>query len=336
MRQYIVRRLLAFPVVVLAVSILVFILVRIGGSPIGLYLQPGMTQHEVAQLKLRYHLTDPLPVQYMYWLGGVLRGDFGWSAVAAAPVAQAFPGKLAATAELAVAAGVVAVVIGVSLGTFAAKRRNRASDQLARVFAVGGASMPSFWFGILLLIVFFARLRWFPTGRYEIAVWQSIPHPTGLYFVDAILAGSVTALTDAIWHLVLPAVVLGYTSAAIIVRMMRSSLIEELGRDYVEAARAKGLPERLVLRRHARRNALIPTVTVIGLAVGVLFEGTVVVETIFQWPGIGRWMGRAVLGGDGATIMAYVLFISVSYLTVNLIVDIMYGYFDRRVTQRTE
>lgn len=331
MRQYIVRRLLALPFVVLAVTILVFVLTRVGGSPIGLYLEPGMTDQEVAQLQARFHLNDPLPLQYLYWLGGVVRGDLGWSAVSAAPVTQAFPSKLAATAELAVAAGVVAVALGIWLGTFAARRRNRPSDQLARVFAVGGASMPTFWFGILVLIVFWAQLGWFPSGRADPTVWQSISHPTGLYSIDAILATDVRALMDALWHLSLPAVVLGYTTAAIIVRMMRSSLVEELGQDYVDAVRAKGLSEGLVVRRHARRNALIPTVTVIGLSIGILFEGTVVVESIFSWPGLGQWMAQAVLGGDNATILAYVLFTSVVYLLVNLTVDVMYGYLDRRV-----
>lgn len=334
MRQYIVRRLLALPLLVLAVTVLVFILTRVGGSPIGAYLTPGMTQEEISQLEDRFHLDDPLPLQYVYWASGVLRGDLGWSAVAAAPVRQVFPQKFAATAELAGAAGLVAVVMGISLGTFSATRRNRLPDQLTRVFAVGGASMPTFWFGVIVLIVFWAQLGWFPSGRSNPTVWESIPHPTGLYTVDAVLAVDLRALMDALWHLTLPAVVLGYTTAAIIARMMRSSLIEELGQDYVDAARAKGLPERLVLRRHARRNALIPTVTVIGLSLGILFEGTVVVETIFAWPGLGQWLADGVLSGDEATVLAYVIFTSVVFLLVNLLVDVLYGYLDRRVVVR--
>jgi peptide/nickel transport system permease protein len=145
------------------------------------------------------------------------------------------------------------------------------------------------------------------------------------------MAGSWQALRDAIWHLVLPAITLGLATTAIITRMMRSSLVEELNEDYVDAARAKGLPERLVLKRHARRNALIPTMTVIGLSFGFLLQGTVVVEIIYQWPGLGRWLADAVLRGDQATIMAYVLFTSVLFLTVNLAVDIIYAYLDRRV-----
>jgi peptide/nickel transport system permease protein len=290
-----------------------------------------MTPEEVEQLEERYGLNEPLPVQYVAWAGGVLRGDLGWSGVAVAPVTAVFGDKLTATMELATAAGIVAVTLGITLGTFAGARRDRLPDHLTRVFSVSGSSMPDFWFAILLLIVFWVYLGWFPIGRSTPAIWASIAHPTGLYTVDSLMAGSWQAFQDAIWHLVLPAMTLGLATTAIITRMMRSSLVEELNEDYVDAARAKGLPERLVLKRHARRNALIPTVTVIGLSFGFLLQGTVVVEILYQWPGMGRWLADAVLRGDQATIMAYVLFTSVLFLTVNLAVDILYAYLDRRV-----
>jgi peptide/nickel transport system permease protein len=232
---------------------------------------------------------------------------------------------------LATFSAIVAVSLGIALGTFGGARRNRWPDHLTRVFSISGASMPIFWFAILLLILFWVNLGWFSTGRSDPAIFSSIAHPTGVYTFDALLAGNARALLDAFHHLILPAATLGFGATAIIARMMRSSLVEELGEDYVDAARAKGLPERLVLRRHARRNALIPTVTVIGLGFGFLLQGTVVVEIIFRWPGLGRWMADAVLRGDQATIMAYVLFTSVLFLTVNLVVDIMYAYLDRRV-----
>jgi peptide/nickel transport system permease protein len=330
-RDYVLRRLLVLPFLVLVTTLIVFALIRVGGSPVGAYIEPGMSAEEVQRIEERFGLDEPLPVQYVAWLAGVFRGELGWSAVASAPVSAVFPRKLAATAELAVAAGFVAVAIGISLGTFAARRRDRWPDQVTRVLAVSGASMPTFWFGIVMLIIFWAGFGWFPIGRSDTAMWASIGHPTGLYTVDAILAGSMRALVDALWHLALPAIVLGYTTTAIIARMMRSSLIEELGQDYVDAARAKGLPERLVVRRHARRNALMPTITVIGLTFGILIEGTVVVEIIFVWPGLGRWLSDAVLQGDQATTLAYVLFTSVVFLFLNLIVDVAYAYLDRRV-----
>jgi peptide/nickel transport system permease protein len=330
-RDYLIRRPMVLPILLIGVSIIVFALTRIGGSPIGIYLSHEMTPEEVEQLEDRYGLNDPLPVQYLAWAGGVLRGDLGWSGVAVAPVTTVFPSKLTATMELATAAGLVAVTLGVTLGTFAGARRDRLPDHLTRVFSVSGSSMPDFWFAIMLLIIFWVYLGWFPVGRSTPAIWASIAHPTGLYTVDSLMAGSWQAFRDAIWHLVLPAITLGLATTAIITRMMRSSLVEELNEDYVDAARAKGLPERLVLKRHARRNALIPTITVIGLSFGFLLQGTVVVEIIYQWPGLGRWLADAVLRGDQATIMAYVLFTSVLFLTVNLAVDIIYAYLDRRV-----
>jgi peptide/nickel transport system permease protein len=322
---------MVLPILLIGVSLIVFALTRIGGSPIGIYLSHEMTPEEVEQLEERYGLNEPLPVQYVAWAGGVLRGDLGWSGVAVAPVTAVFGDKLTATMELATAAGIVAVTLGITLGTFAGARRDRLPDHLTRVFSVSGSSMPDFWFAILLLIVFWVYLGWFPIGRSTPAIWASIAHPTGLYTVDSLMAGSWQAFQDAIWHLVLPAMTLGLATTAIITRMMRSSLVEELNEDYVDAARAKGLPERLVLKRHARRNALIPTVTVIGLSFGFLLQGTVVVEILYQWPGMGRWLADAVLRGDQATIMAYVLFTSVLFLTVNLAVDILYAYLDRRV-----
>ncbi len=330
-RDYVLRRLLVLPLLIVGTSIIVFSLTRIGGSPIGIYLSHEMSQDEVAQLEERFHLDDPLPVQYLFWASGVVRGDLGWSGVAAAPVTQVFPTKLAASMELAIAAAIVAVALGLALGTYAGARRNRLPDHLTRIFSISGASMPLFWFAILLLIVFWVNLGWFPVGRSDADIFGRIAHPTGLYTVDALLAGDLAALRDALWHLTLPAITLGYGATAIIARMMRSSLVEELQEDYVDAARAKGLPERLVLKRHARRNALIPTVTVIGLTFGFLLQGAVVAEIIFQWPGLGRWMADAVLRGDQATIMAYVLFTSVLFLFVNLAVDVVYAYLDRRV-----
>jgi peptide/nickel transport system permease protein len=258
----------------------------------------------------------------------------GWSAVAAAPVVDVFRQRIPASFELGAFAALWAVTLGVGLGTFAARRRNRVGDQVAGVMAVGGASMPTFWLGIVLLIIFWSYLGWFPHGRSDPEIWNSIPHPTNFYTIDAILAGSFSAFKDALWHLVLPALTLGYAAVGIVTRMMRSSLLEEMGKDYVDAARARGLPENLVVRRHARRNAFIPTITVIGLSIGIMFEGTVVVETIFGWPGLGSWMASSVLSGDQGTTLAFVIFTSVLFVTINMVVDVMYGYLDRRVALR--
>jgi peptide/nickel transport system permease protein len=251
-----------------------------------------------------------------------------------APVVDVFRSKIPASFELGFFAALWAVTLGIGLGTFSARRRNKMSDQVTSVFAVGGASMPTFWLGIVLLIIFWSYLGWFPHGRSDPDIWASMAHPTGFYVIDSLLAGRIDGVRDALWHLVLPALTLGYAAVGIVTRMMRSSLLEEMGKDYVDAARARGLPERLVVRRHARRNAFIPTITVIGLSVGIMFEGTVVVETIFGWPGLGSWMADSVLSGDQATTLAFVIFTSILFLCVNLMVDVTYGYLDRRVMLR--
>ena len=311
LRDYILRRLVVLPILIIGVSIVVFTLTRVGGSPICIYLSHEMSPSEVAEIKARFNMDKPVWTQYLYWIRGIFQGDFGWSGVAAAPVSDVFPIKLAATMELAFCAGLVALFLGITLGTYAGARRNRLPDHITRIIAVSGASMPQFWFGIILLIIFWANLGIAPIGRSDATIFASIGHPTGLYTIDSIIAGSPKALWDAIWHLILPALTLGFGATAIIARMMRSALVEELQQDYVDSARAKGLAERIVIKRHARRNALVPTVTVIGL---------------------GRWMADSVLRGDQATLMTYVLFTSILFLMVNLIVDVVYANLDRRVT----
>jgi ABC-type dipeptide/oligopeptide/nickel transport system permease component len=210
-------------------------------------------------------------------------------------------------------------------------RRNKAPDHAARFFSILGASTPTFWFGLLLLIPFYLWLDWFPIGRSTPEIFDTIAHPTGLYTVDSVVSLNPTAMWDSIRHIILPAVVLGFGAMAIIVRMMRSSMVETMSEEYVDAARAKGLPEKLVIKRHARRNALVPTATVIGLSFGFLLQGAVAVELIFRWPGLGQWVTSAILSGDQATIMAYVLITSLIFMLINLTVDIAYAYLDRRV-----
>jgi ABC-type dipeptide/oligopeptide/nickel transport system permease component len=278
---------------------------------------------------------DPLPMQYVAWLGGVLRGDLGWSGVSVAPVSEVLPARFVATMELALYGMLLAVLFGVSLGTFAGARRNRVADHLTRVLTVSGASLPLFWFALLMLILFYVVWPIAPVGRFDEDTYSQIVHFTGFYSLDAVLNLNGAALLDAFHHLALPALVLAFEGMAVIARMMRSSLVEELGEDYVDSARAKGLSERHVIRRHARRNALVPTVTVIGLSLGVLLQGSVVVEIVFRWPGLGQWATDAVLRGDRATIMAFVLVTSLVFLFINLVVDVVYAYLDRRVVLGT-
>jgi peptide/nickel transport system permease protein len=202
--------LLALPFVILVVSILVFSMTRLGGTTIGPYLEPGMTREEIAALEERFNLDEPVPMQYLAWLGGVVRGELGWSAVAVAPVVDVFRAKIPASFELGAVAALWAVTLGIGLGTFAARRRNRMPDQVTSVLAVGGASMPTFWLGIVLLIIFWSYLGWFPHGRSNHEIWASMAHPTGFYVIDSLIAGRLDGVRDALWHLVLPALTLGY------------------------------------------------------------------------------------------------------------------------------
>lgn len=330
-RDYLLRRLALLPLIMLGVSMIVFTLTRFTGSPVGIYANPNMTPEEVEALEARYLLDEPIPLQFYAWISGVLQGDLGWSGVSVAPVTDVIWSKFAATLELALAAGFIAVFMGIALGTVAGVRRNQLPDHGARMFSILGASTPTFWFGLLLLVPFYLWLDWFPLGRSTQEIFTSIPHPTGLYTIDAVLALNPQAFFDALRHLVLPSVVLAFGAMAIIVRMMRSSMVEAMSEEYVDAARAKGLPDKVVIRRHARRNALLPTTTVIGLSFGFLLQGAVAVELIFRWPGLGQWVTSAVLSGDQATIMAYVLVTALIFMTVNLAVDIAYAYLDRRV-----
>jgi ABC-type dipeptide/oligopeptide/nickel transport system permease component len=334
-RQYVARRLLKLPLVLFAVTVIVFGLSRVGGSPIAIYLEHDFSQEQVEALEERYGVNEPLPVQYVAWLGGVLRGDLGWSGVSVAPVSEVLPARFVATMELSIMGIGLAVLFGLGLGTLAGARRNKLTDHVARVLTVSGASLPLFWFALLMLILFYLIVPIAPLGRFDEDIYAQITHYTGFYTVDAILNLDPTAFADALRHLALPAFVLGFEGMAVIARMMRSSLVEELGEDYVDSARAKGLPERSVIRRHARRNALLPTVTVIGLSWGVLLQGSVVVETVFRWPGMGQWATDGIIRGDRATIMAFVLVTSVVFLVVNLVVDVVYAYLDRRVVLGT-
>ena len=334
-RDYVIRRLLKLPLVLFAVTVIVFTLSRLGGSPIAIYLEHEMSPAEVQALEERFGLDESLPVQYLSWAGGVLRGDLGWSGVSVAPVSEILPAKFFATMELATAGVLLAIAFGVGLGTFAGARRDRFADHVTRLLTVSGASLPLFWFALMMVILFYLVIPIAPLGRFDETVYTQITSYTGFYTVDAILNLNWAAFVDAIKHLALPAFVLGFEGMAVIARMMRSSMVEEMEEEYVDTARAKGLPERLVIKRHARRNALVPTVTVIGMAWGVLLQGSVVVEIVFRWPGMGRWATDGVLRGDRATIMAFVLVTSVIFLVVNLIVDVIYAYLDRRVVLGT-
>jgi len=225
----------------------------------------------------------------------------------------------------------IAVLTGIPLGIISATHRDRPLDHASRVFSLAGVSMPIFWLGLILLYLFYFVIPIFPSGgRLDIGT-SPPPTLTGLYTIDSLLAGDLETFGEAVWHLILPAITLSFASLAIITRMMRSSMLEVLNQDYIRTARSKGLTERTVNFRHAMKNAMIPTMTIIGLSFGALLSGTVLTEIIFRWPGLGRFSVQAILYLDHAAIMGFVLLIAVIYVFANLIVDLLYSFFDPRI-----
>jgi peptide/nickel transport system permease protein len=279
----------------------------------------------------RYGLDEPIPVQYWRYLSNLLRGDLGESLQDHQPVRRNLGEYIPATAELAVLSTIIAVVVGVAFGVAAAVRRNAATDHILRVVSLAGISMPTFWIALVALYVLFFRLGWFPGGgRLDPGVLAPT-HRTGMHTVDALAAGQWSTAWNALHHLILPALVLAAYNVGLLTRYTRSAVLEVIENDYVRAARAKGLPEASVILRHVLRAALPSVVTVIGLVFANVLTGTVLVETIFAWPGIGQYAYRSAVTLDLPSIMGVSLFVAVVYVSINFIVDVLYGVIDPRI-----
>ncbi|WP_163270523.1 ABC transporter permease subunit [Chelativorans alearense] len=316
----------------IGVSIIAFSFIRLlPGDPITLLAgERGMTEERYQQLQSAMGFDKPLVVQYFNYLLDLLQGDFGTSIVTKRPVLQEFLTLFPATLELSFCAIMLAVLIGVPVGVLAAVRRGSWLDQSVMGSALVGYSMPIFWWGLLLIILFSGILQWTPvSGR--ISLLYYFPPVTGFMLIDSLLSGQEGAFKSAVSHLVLPTVVLATIPLAVIARQTRSAMLEVLGEDYVRTARAKGLPPRRVIGLHALRNALIPVITTIGLQVGVLLAGAILTETIFSWPGIGKWMVDSVFKRDYAVVQGGLLLIAGIIMIVNLIVDMLYGLVNPRI-----
>jgi peptide/nickel transport system permease protein len=341
--SYVLRRLAFLGLVLLGVSLVVFFILRgmPGVDPLAAYITPGLpvSQDALRLLRKELHLDEPLPVQYMYYVSDLLRGDWGYSRTAAQPVLDALLGRLPATMELAICAVVFSVALGVPAGVIAALRKDRAPDVAVRVFSLTGISFPVFWVGIVLQLVFFYYLTalGLPSlpsrGRVDeqIALLHQQTAVTGFYLVDGALTGNLPFLASALRHLVLPAFTLSLISLAAIVRIMRASMLEVLRQDYILLARSKGVPARLIIARHALRNAITPVLTTAGTTLGFLLGGAVVVETVFSWPGIGRLAAQGILNNDSLLVVGFTLFVATMMVLVNLVVDILYAVVDPRV-----
>ncbi len=331
--RLIVRRLLFLVLVLFGLSLITFTLSHVvPGDPARLMAGPRASKSAVAKIRARYGLDDPLPVQYVDYVQGVARLDFGTSFTSRRPVRDDLGRYLPATIELGLYAFVLSTLVGVPLGVLTAVRRERWPDHVARVISISGLALPVFWLAIMAQTVFSSELPWFPDGL-RLPIGTDPPRQiTSLYTVDALLTGNWELLRTSAKHLVLPVVVLAFGSLAVITRMVRGGMLEVLNQDYIRTARAKGIAQRGVIVRHALKNALLPTVTSLGLQVGLLLSGAFLVEIVFSWPGIGRYAVDAIEGRDYNAVMATTLIIALIFVLMNLVVDVLYLFLDPRIS----
>lgn len=318
----------------MGITLATFLLLHVvPGDPARLYLGESATNEQVVQaLHRQWGLDRPLPVQYAYYLRNLSRGNLGFSIHSGRPVTEDLGHFLPATVELSLAAFLIAVVVGVPLGVVSGARANTAADHASRIGSLLFLSMPSFWFGLILIYVGYFLLGWLPSPTGRLGLTDTPPATiTGMYTLDSLLTGQIALLSRALWYLVPPAATLALASMGLVVRLVRTSIVEALGHDYVRTARAKGVAIRGVLYRHALRNALIPTVTVLGVQFGLLFSGNVLVETVFSWPGVGSYLVTAIQWLDYSAVMGSTLVFAVIFVVVNVLVDLSYALLDPRI-----
>ena len=305
MKSYLLRRLWQSLLVIFGVSVVVFLILHLTGDPAALMLPPDATAEDIAKFRHDMGFDDPVAVQYVRFLKGAVRGDFGQSIRHGEPAMGLVVERLPATFELAGAGLVIALALAIPAGIVSAVRRNTSIDYISTVVALLGQAMPTFWLGIMLILVFSVRLNWLPSsGR------------------------------GALDHLILPAITLGLFTTARITRLTRSGMLEVLGQDYIRTARAKGMGEPPVVWKHALKNAAIPIVTIVGIELGTLLGGSVITETIFAWPGVGRLSVQAIFNRDYPVVQSAVFLLASTFVIVNFLVDVVYTYLDPRIRFR--
>jgi ABC-type dipeptide/oligopeptide/nickel transport system permease component len=334
--KYTIKRILMLIPVLLGVSLVVFLIMRVfSPDPAPVVLGEHASKAAMTQWRDAHGLNDPIVLQFFDFLKNALTGNFGTSYYTNQPVSNEIMSRFPATVELAICAIIFASVLGVILGAVAAVHKNTAADYASTLVALVGISMPIFWLGILLIILFSGVLHILPsTGRID-PMLQPVGG-TGLYIIDTLTSGDFEALGDTLKHLVMPTLALSLYSMAIITRMTRSSMLDALNQDYIRTARAKGISESRVVKHHALRNAMIPVTTVIGLQFGSLLGGAVLTETVFAWPGIGSYTVECIQKSDFPVVQAVVLIIATIYVIINLIVDLIYALLDPRIKYAKE
>ncbi len=332
--EYIVRRMFLLVFVLLGVTVITFFLSQVLLDPLALYITERTREDAIPAVIAYYHLNDPWPIRYAVYVLNLMRGDWGQSRSMTLPVLDALAGRFPATMELAIVAIIWILAAGIPLGIISALKNNKLPDHISRIVALTGASTPVFWLALLLQIVFFFYLRILPSnGRFDstLILFHPVTQITGLMLLDTIITGNFIMAQDVAAHLILPAFALGFISLGYIMRIMRGSMLEVLRQDYIILARSKGLTERVVIYRHALKNAMIPTVTVAGLAVAGLLGGAPLTEFVFAWPGMGRLAVNAIGRNDAPLIMGFTLLAALILVFANLIVDILYAYLDPRI-----
>jgi peptide/nickel transport system permease protein len=328
----ILRRIFQTIPVLLGVSVLTFFVSHsVPGDPARAMAGIYATAETVEAIRHRWGLDRPLPEQYAVYLKGLMRGDLGVSIQTRRPVLADIKDRLPATLELTLFAAGIMCVVGIPFGIASANWRNRLPDHLARLFVVLGAAVPSFWLALIFQLVFFRWLDWLPAGA-RLSQGAAAPASlTGLYLFDSLLSGNGQAFLDSLRHIILPGCTLAFGGMVGIARMMRASMLDALQKDFIRAARANGLSRKAVIFKHALKNALIPTITVIGLLFGAMLGGTFVIEWIFSWPGIGTYAATSITNLDYTAIMGVSLVVALVYVTANLLVDISYMLVDPRI-----
>ena len=338
-RTYIIRRLVLLIPVLFGVTILIFGLLQLF-SPVEratLYISNPRQFGDISHVIEQYGLNQPVWVQYFTWINEVIHGNLGWSRVVSQPVASAMLSFFPATLELALFAAPIIIIIGIFLGSKAAAHKDRLIDHATRVGAIIGWSLPTFWLGLMLLMIFYGFFSGlFPPERLSTEMnilvhSEQFTRYTGMNTIDAILNGNGQVLLDSLRHLVLPVITLTVVNLAFIMRLMRSSMLEALSKGYILTARAKGLDENTVVNKHARRNALIPVLTVSGYLFASLVNGVVITETIFNYKGLGWWASQAAVHLDIPSVLAFALFSGILFVVTNLVVDLLYARIDPRV-----
>lgn len=326
------RRMPGLLLVVLGVSLITFAISHlIPGDPARLLAGDRASDAIVAHMRHELGLDLPLYRQYGHYLWQLMQGDLGTSIRTSRPVLEDLRSYFPATLELALCALLLSVLVGVPLGVLSAVYHNRWIDQLARTLAVTGISTPAFWLGLGLIVLFYGQLGWLPGGGRLDEGLEPPPGVTGFYLIDSLLAGQHEQFASAVQHLVLPALTLGFVNLGVVARQIRSAMLEQLGEDYIRTARAYGLSRWTVILRHALPNALVPSITVLGLALGDLLYGAVLTETVFAWPGMGAYVVKSIQSLDFPAVMGFAVLVSFVYVLLNLVIDLLYRAIDPRI-----